>query len=77
MKKHEFDKNEHMKVSYEDQELTVDHYAFLSRQLELRKDFNYHRKKAILDHLRYEHMKQADELRSSIRQTDFSLSLFR
>ena len=66
MKKHELDKNEHMKVIYEDQELTTDHYAFLSRQLELRKDFNVHRKKAILDHLRFEHLTQANQLKKSV-----------
>mmetsp|Transcript_25370 Transcript_25370/g.27727 ORF Transcript_25370/g.27727 Transcript_25370/m.27727 type:complete len:1598 (+) Transcript_25370:138-4931(+) len=66
MKKHDLDKDEHKKIQYEEYDLTFDHYTFLTRQLELRKDFNYHRKKAILDHLRFEHLQQRDLLRKSI-----------
>ncbi len=67
MKKHDLDKDEHKKIQYEEYDLTFDHYTFLARQLELRKDFNYHRKKAILDHLRFEHLQQRDLLRKSVR----------
>ncbi len=44
-----------------------EHYLFLSKQLEVRKDYYSQRKKIILDHIRFEHQKQFQDLKDSMR----------
>jgi hypothetical protein len=81
MKKNGLDANEHLQLVYHENEVdggedeenesegemyTNEHYKFLQKQYDIRKVFNFNRKKAILDHLKYEHLRQSEHLKLSI-----------